>query len=334
MQHLRFVPYQELGELPNVVVDGGPVASTRLTLSHWPGSPTPVELLDDLSAQIAFRALARPELFEGVSAVSNNHVDQDGLASAFTLLEPSAAVERRDRVIDIARAGDFATFEDRDSIRVAFALAALADPARSTLDPAVFAGSYDEQCAALYIELLGRFVELADDADATRRLWEAEDAHLDESIRAIERGVVGVEEDPALDLVVVTVPESWVDRMTTRFAINRADAVHPAAIHRASSCLRVALIQGRRYRVEMRYESWVMYRSRPVLPRPDLRVLAARLNEGAGGGSGWTADPPGALTPVLRSPESGEPLAPEGFRAQLEQFLRHAPAAWDPYQPR
>src|SRR5262245_17179276 len=85
---MRFVPYHLLGDTPNVVVDGSATDSTVLTLSHWPGSPTPEELLDDLSAQIAFRALERPGLLDGIEAVSNNHYDQDGLVSAFTLLEP------------------------------------------------------------------------------------------------------------------------------------------------------------------------------------------------------------------------------------------------------
>ena len=44
MRGLRFVPYHRLGELPNVIVDGSPTSSTVLTLSHWPGSPTPTDL--------------------------------------------------------------------------------------------------------------------------------------------------------------------------------------------------------------------------------------------------------------------------------------------------
>jgi hypothetical protein len=62
---MRFVPFHQLDGQPHVVVDGGPTDGTRLTLSHWPASPTPVDLLDDLSAQIAFRALERPGLLDG-----------------------------------------------------------------------------------------------------------------------------------------------------------------------------------------------------------------------------------------------------------------------------
>ena len=43
---LRFVAEHEIAGIPNVVVDGSPNPDTVLTLSHWPGSPTPVELLE------------------------------------------------------------------------------------------------------------------------------------------------------------------------------------------------------------------------------------------------------------------------------------------------
>jgi hypothetical protein len=36
----RFVAYEELGETPNIVVDGAGNAATVLTLSHWPKSGT------------------------------------------------------------------------------------------------------------------------------------------------------------------------------------------------------------------------------------------------------------------------------------------------------
>lgn len=328
---LGFVPYDALGDVANVVVDGSPTSSTRLTLSHWPGSPTPVALLDDLSAQIAFRALDQPDLFDGVDAVSNNHFDQDGLASAFVVLDPQAAIDRRERVVDVARAGDFGTFRDRDSIRVAFALEALADPARSTLDAGLFSGGHDEQTARLYLALLPRFAELVDDPEGTRRLWEEQDAHLGESLRAVAGGAARLRESPGLDLVTVTVAESWAQRMAGTFDIAPADALHPSAVHQSSACLRVATIQGHRYRVELRYESWVMLRSRRPLPRPDLRVLATQLSAAEVGPTTWTADGPGSLTPTLCHSGEASSIPPERFVSMLERFLRDAPPAFDPY---
>jgi hypothetical protein len=331
MQRFTFVPYAELGDRPHVVVDGAPTASTRLTLSHWPGSPTPVELLDDLSAQIAFHAIERPEVLGGLDVVSTNHFDQDGLASALALVDPAAAVARRAALIDLARAGDFATYAERDSIRLAFGLAALADPVRSTLDPGIFDGSYDERCGRLYLELLPRLAGFVDDPGRVRPLWEAEDAHLGESLRAIESGTITIHEDAALDLAIVRVPDDWSELATTRFAMHRDDAVHPAAVNQSTTCMRVAIVQGGTYRVELRYETWVMYRSRPLAPRPDLRVLAARLQE-LDPGAGWAATAPSTLTPSLH--HAGESALGEvAFLAELRAFLAGAPAAWDPYHP-
>ena len=101
MRPLRYMRYEELAGTPNVVVDGSSGPDTRLVLSHWPGSPTPDFVRDDLSAQIALRALDHPELFDGIEAVSNNHFDQDGLMSVYALTEPDGATARRDRVIDV-----------------------------------------------------------------------------------------------------------------------------------------------------------------------------------------------------------------------------------------
>jgi len=337
---LRFVPYHLLqlrADTPHVIVDGGPLASTALTLSHWPGSPTPAHLLDDLSAQIAFHAIDHPQVFDTAAGplevVSNNHFDQDGLASAFTLVDPHEARCRRVQLIDVARAGDFATFDDRASMRIAFALAAWADPDRSPLDPATFHGGYDEQCGRLYEILLPRVPELLDDVEALRPWWEAEDAHLTESLEAIERGVVTLDERPELDLAVVTVPDHWAERITTRFAINRTEALHPAAVNAATDRLRVAVLQGERCLVECRYESWVMFRSRPVRQRPDMRLLAERLQVLERDDAVWCADGPAALTPALRLCTGETTIDPTQFRDQLERFLATAEPAWDPFAP-
>ena len=331
---MRFVPYHQLEGQPHVVVDGGPTEGTCLTLSHWPGSPTPVDLLDDLSAQIAFRALDRPGLLDGIEIVSNNHFDQDGLVSADALIDPAAAGARRERAIDVARAGDFATFVDRDSMRLAFALAAWADGERSPLDPAIFAGEYDDECGRLYQEILPRMSELLDAPDALRPWWETEDAHLTESLEAIDSGVVTVDERPDVDLAVVTVPEAWAERMTTRFTINRSEAVHPAAINARTDRLRIATVRGERYRVECRYETWVVFRSRPVMGRPDLRPLAARLQDVEIGTAVWHADAPGALTPALTVTAGASAIEPSQFVAEVTGYLAGARSAWDPIHPR
>ncbi len=329
MPALRFVAYDHLGVIPNVVVDGSPTASTRLTLSHWPGSPTPVDLLDDLSAQIAFHALDRPALLDGIEAVSNNHFDQDGLMSAYALLEPEAATARRDLVIDVASAGDFATFRDRTAMRIAMAIAAFDDPRRSPLPAAVFEDGYEAQCAALYEALLPRCTELLDDPESVRSLWEDEDAHLTDSLDAIDLGTVSLREEPDLDLAVCVVPDAWAQRAATRFTIARSGALHPAALPNRTTCMRLLVSHGGEHRLECRYETWVMYRSRALAPRPDLRPLAARLDELEGRAT-WHADGPGGLTPAL-APQHGTDLPFEQFADEVRRFLATAAPAWDPF---
>jgi hypothetical protein len=189
----------------------------------------------------------------------------------------------------------------------------------------------------LYEELLPRFEEMLDHPDRFRDLWAREDAHLGESIDAIERGVVPIDERVELDLAVVTVPEAWGERATHRFTQTWTEAVHPMAVDNATERFRILLVHGRRYRLELRYETWVMYVSRPVAARPDLRPLADVLTSREPAGARWSADPPGALTPQLRldgdaTVESG--LAPEEFIDAVEQYLADAPSAWDPFASR
>lgn len=332
------MPSHHVGDAANVVVDGSPTASTVLTLSHWPGSPTPVPVRDDLSAQIALHALDHPDWFDGVEIVTNNHFDQDGLAGAYALCAPENARRHAGLLADLAAAGDFATFRHRDAARLAMAVAAFADATRSTLDPAVFADNYADQCGNLYDALLERLPAMLDDPISVRPLWADEDAHLDDSLAAIADGSVRIDEMPAVDLAVVTVPEGRSrGALAHRFAhlIGRewTEAVHPMAVNTSTDLLRVLLVHGRRYRLELRYETWVMLTSRRVQPRPDLRPMADRLTELEPGGAVWRADPPGALTPFLQldgDAESGidAPL----LVTTLVELLDAAAPAWDPFE--
>ncbi len=176
---------------------------------------------------------------------------------------------------------------------------------------------------------------LLDDVDGCRALWADEDAHLDASIAALADGTVTIEEVPSVDLAVVTIPEGLdADPLAHRFAhiVGRdwTEIVHPMAINNATSMLRILLVHGRRYRLELRYETWVMLTSRRVMPRPDLRPIAGRLTELDT--AAWIGDGPGGLTPFLRldgDAESG--LDPATLRSTLVALLAAAPPAWDPF---
>jgi hypothetical protein len=296
---MEFAAYDKLDGRPSIVVDGYGARGTVLCLSHWPGAGTPDALKGDLSTNCAFNYLDAPGAHVDADFVSNNHFDEDGLCGIFAVLHPEEALARRARVIDVASAGDFGVFADRDSARIAFALMAFADEARSPLD--VFGGDYQAQSAALYAELLPRLPEMLDHPERFAELWRDEDARLTDSERRIEAGEIAIEERG--DLAVVTMPDGV--------------ACHPSAIHNRTRCMKIAQIAGRRYEVRYRYETWVDYRSERLPARIDLAPLAAELNETD---PGWTFDGNDDLQPALhRDGESA--LSPEDFRARIEAAL-------------
>jgi hypothetical protein len=334
---LAYVPYGELGGRPNVVVDGSPAGGTVLCLSHWPGIGSPAEFAADLSAQMAFRYLGAFDRHDGTALVSNNHFDQDGLVGMFALCEPAEALARRDLLVEVARAGDFAVTSSRAAGYISMAISALADPARSPLPglPADDA-DYEARTAVLYTELLGRLPELSDQPERWHELWREEDATLSASVAAIAAGSVRIEELPDLDLAVVTVPPAAPSAGGHRFGGDWVSGLHPMAVHNATACGALLTVRGRHYELAYRYESWVQFRSRPVRARVDLAPLADRLNEAeaaVGGPAEWTAQPVSGLTPVLAQPaESESSLDAAVVRAQVESHLRTAPVAWDPYR--
>ena len=59
-----------------------------MCLTHWPHIESPARYRADLSAQMAFRYADDQEADDGARLVSNNHFDQDGLVSAYTLTHP------------------------------------------------------------------------------------------------------------------------------------------------------------------------------------------------------------------------------------------------------
>lgn len=337
MRPLRYLPYEQASDVANVVVDGSATPATTLVLSHWPGLGSPTGLEHDLSAGMAFRYVDRclagsPEVHQPAEAVTNNHFDQDGLVGMFAFVDPQEAMRQRALLIDVAAAGDFATYRSRQAARVSMVIAAYADPERSPLGPAAFAGDYPSTCAALYDELLGRLAGLAGSMHDHRHLWAEEDAVLSASEAALADGRVTVEEHPELDLTVVTTVDDAPTAGGHRFAGMRADGLHPMAVCNAIQGFRIVQLRGRRYELTYRYESWVQYRSRRPLPRVGLAPIAEHLCAEELGGARWIADGVDVLTPRLRLEGDDESsLSPERFIELVCEHLRAGAPAWDPY---
>ncbi len=325
---LRFVPYSELGGRPNVIVDGSAAEGTVLTLSHWPHSIVPAGLEADLSAEIAFAYLDCFDLHGEAEIVSNNHFDQDGLVSIIALSDPELAAAHRELLIDVAAAGDFATYRSRTAARISMVLAAFADETRSPfgLDEG------EDRIGALYRESLARMPELLEHVEHYADLWSAEDAILQRSEEAVASGAVAIEEVPELDLAVVHVSADAPVEGGHRFAGFWANGLHPMAVCNATDRLGLLSARGSSYEFCYRYESWVQYRSRRPHPRVDLHPLAAELTELEPAGSRWEFEGADFLIPrlfLVGATESA--LSLSEFREHLEAHLAGAAIAWDPY---
>ena len=308
--------YSELTETPHVVVDGSAQASTVLTLSHWPGAMTPEILRADLSAEIAFNYLDHPELHVDATYVTNNHFDQDGLVAVFALTQPDAALARRGRLIDIARAGDFSRFHERDAARAAIASA--------NLGAAAEGDAYDV--------VLPQLMALADDVGSFEEYWEAEDAHITATESAIAAGDISITEDPELDLAIVTVPPSWTAQTVHRFSATDVDAAHPYAIHNATDRFKILTVGTGPPVLRYRYETWVHYTTCRPRPRVDLTDLAATLTERDAGSGTWTFDGVQGLSPALHlvGAETTS-ITDADFVAAVREELGAARSTWSPY---
>ncbi len=294
MQRLSYVPYHLLAERPNIIVDGAANLQTRLTLSHWPHSRTPPNLKADLSAESVFKFIESVDqseelsaLLDGVEAASNNHFDEDGLVSLYSILNPDDAVDNRDFLIAVARAGDFSTYEDRDAARVSFVISAWSDPDRSPLKRTAFSGTHDELTAVLYEELLDRLPAIVARIEHFEHLWRIDDDFLTLTERAIAAGKIEISEDEAIDLAIVDIPDGGIiepSKSPAHASSWISSVCHPMAIHNAINCNRVLVRQGRMYELYFRYETWVDFVSRPLKPRIDLTGFAERLSKMEGGG--------------------------------------------------
>jgi hypothetical protein len=308
---VRYEGYDASAARPNVVIDGSPNAGTVLCLTHWPGIPRADDrLADDLSAQMAFRYLdSGMDLHGDAEIVTNNHFDQDGCVGVFALARPDLALAHRELLIDVAAAGDFATYETRRAARIAMVLARWAG------QPDPFPWAFEH------------LPHLLEDIDAYRLLWEDEDAALTASEHAIETGDVVIEEDPELDLAVVHVAADVGPWSGTRFTTQRFDGVHPMALHNRTDMSSVALLHGRHLSLTHRYETWVQYVTRERPLRVALVPLARALTDRDR--VRWHAEAVGALAPKLDH-EGESSLDPEVFLDAVRTHLRTAPPAWDP----
>jgi hypothetical protein len=262
---MEFVANANLGGRPHIIVDGFPKEGTVLCLSHWRDSQSPIELRADLSTEIVYHYLARPDLHVDADIVSTNHFDEDAACSAFVLLAPEHAERHRETLIDAASVGDFGSYRSRAGVRLAFMLNAFMDGTRSPLDPRFYVGPDRTVSGVVLPEVLARMGDMLDHPERFSQLWETEEARLDEAEARIDHGEVSIEEVCDLDLAIVRIPADVPS--------------HVLAIHNRTERSRILEIRGHRRTLRYRYEAYVDFCSRPVAAVVELHGLCRRLNE-------------------------------------------------------
>lgn len=302
---LPYAPYDAVRGTPHVVVDGAAQDGTVLTLSHWPNSATPDDLLADTSAEIVLRALEEPGRFGAAESVSNNHPDQDGLMGIWAVVDPDAARARADLVVGVATSGDFAVVLDDASRRAEAAITAL-------MGAAMDAGEDP------YARVVPQVLDVLDHTDRYEELWRPAEAAWEAGNAALADGTVSIVEDPALDLAVVTVaPDVPVP-------------VGPV-LCTATPMVRMFVDHGIDCEFHERYETWVKYVSREVPRRVDLGPLAAALTADESGGARWAYDGVASLGPALHVVAGTSGLEPAEVLRRVRDALAAGRPAWDPY---
>lgn len=347
MLGLAFVPCESLAERPHVMVDGAALASSVLTLSHWPQSPTPSVLARDVSAAsvLAYLRLvtggrsaisglpgarsrreARSALDRARSAeaVTNDHFDEDGLMSVFGLVNPETALGSAALIEAVATCGDFGVAGDDIAAGVCFAIEPLADEE---------AGA-DSGGSARYEATLPRVAELLEHPARFERYFAAELAKLAAGRAALDRGDVVITERHDLDLAIVERqrrPDAAGGRLPGAAG---GVPVHRSVVHSATTASRVIAFDGGWCECYLRYEGWVKTVSRRVPLRPDLAPLAAQLSAEERSGVTWECDGVGAVVAGLRPGGEGlSEIGPSRIVRMVSDYLAFAEPAWDPFRP-
>jgi len=328
----NYCPYSKVGDRPNIIVDGAPLPSTVLTLSHWPNNSTPEKLKRDTSTAIVFSYLDSPDEHVQIPLVSNNHFDEDGLFSMFALCKPRLASEFRELLIDGSMAGDFGIVQQRTAARLCFVIEAFAAPSTSPLSASVFAGCERQRTEALYHSMLERLAGVLEDIDAYEALWHGQDAHLDQSLRFLDSGDIKIEEIPEVDLAIVHVDEAIPEREVCRYLQTELAAVHPFAINTATRRSRILYVQGQYLQMQYRYESWLQLASYRPQPRIKLDDFCGWLNDRETAAGVWRSESVNEVVPRLFLEGTRDSqISVDEFITALSDCLSSAPVAWDPY---
>lgn len=277
---------------PHLSVDG--MTPVGPNLSHWPGNRTPLPWKADLSTGIALRCARAPvaerEAFlAGVDLVVNDHYDTDGFGSLLAMLQPEFAFAREEVLLAAAATGDFGCWQTWRGFAIDRIVTRLAHATSPVVG--LFTGITDPDLLSLrrYEWLLEHARSVLDGPGQFAPLYADEMARVQQELDAGLRGAIERRRHAELG-----------------FAVLHGDGPrHRMTLNTLAGAFRVLHVQrdadGIRYRYHDRTESWFELVSCPVLPRRDLRPVAARLAalEPEHDGARWCADPPTEPIPEL-----------------------------------
>jgi hypothetical protein len=309
---MQFTYYDErMSAVPFLCVDG--VVEGGLNVSHWPGHRTPAHLRADTSTEMALKLARDPgrsEWLKGISVVTNNHFDTDGLLSVFAALRPEEALRHETAMIQAARTGDFGEWTTPEALKFDAVVTAYDDDNRSPIASEIRGTGPSERYQIIYDRLLSLLPDLLDGASARKELWaDRMQAYMRSMIRIRDVARVREHEPARLSVIEATEP---LDEMA-RFNVARH--------HRVLTATRSP--DGFVYEMAFQIFSWFDTVTPPRGTRFDLGEIGARLDqmETAGGGR-WTFTGVDSLESRLyRAGPDGSPVASTLPLETLEPLL-------------
>ncbi len=271
-----------------ISVDGA--SPGRLHLSHWPVNRTPDRFRHDLSTGMCLLlgdAPDREQLLSGITAVTNNHYDTDGVCSVFVCIEPALAKAHAHTLVAAAAAGDFSLFTTPEGVKLDLTLTALTKAENSPVKTSLFTSDREAR-QAQYDFALQHLPQWLANPDTHADWFAREFWTIQQHLRLLREEDAEVEIFHSLDLAVITT----------------AQPLHETAVNTATACDRILTVLSTesgaaKYEVRLTTLSWFDLQSRPYKPRLDWSELALRLNEEAPGDGTWQADDISDPTPKL-----------------------------------
>jgi hypothetical protein len=259
-----------------------------------------------------------------VKAVSNNHFDEDGLCAVWAMLNPKLLDRHGKLLVDVATAGDFNIYRRPQAAKVVFTIGSYTDPELSPVASQLEGD--DGTGSSRYQALLPLLEDLLENTDSYGPYWDDEWSVMLRSKTAMVMGEIELHEIPHVDLAVAQAPEP----------------LHRMVLYNSTERLRVlTALPGGRYCLRYRYETWVQFASRPVMPRVDLTTLLPRLQELEREEVTWAFDGNALTTPALQpvGPDGHPAGSSLGLDALLDQLVafyeeeqEKTALQWDPYR--